>query len=87
MKLSDETLPRHSALAPNFSEVTLGELDLYFSYATLVAFRAGGKLVVRVNDWSATTGKHLNAIDGGDKKSRLEATEFVEAYRKAMKGK
>ena len=44
----------------------------YFSYSTLVGVRYGGTLLVRRNDWSTTTGKHLNAIDGGDKASRLD---------------
>lgn len=50
----------------------------WFSYKTLVAFhRLGhGAKVVHQNDWGPTTGKHLNAIDGGDKKARLSATAF-----------
>ena len=32
--------------------------------------------VVHQNDWSNTTGKHLNWIDGGDKSSRVSADEF-----------
>lgn len=43
----------------------------WFSYETLVAFKKiGGERVVRKNDWSTTTGKHLNAIDGGDKEAK-----------------
>lgn len=57
-------------------EVDLGLLCLYYSYKTVVAFRYKGKLTVRVNDWSTTTGKHLNEIDGGDKKSRIEGEKF-----------
>lgn len=55
----------------------------WFSYQTLVAFqRCGGKRYVRQNDWSTTTGKHLNAIDGGDKKNRLSEQAFCAAYAK-----
>ncbi len=50
--------------------------SIYFSYKTPVAFSAHGKRYVRVNDWSTTTGKHLNAIDGGDKKARITGAEF-----------
>jgi len=32
--------------------------------------------VVRKNDWGATTGKHLNWIDGGAKADRLGADAF-----------
>ncbi len=55
--------------------------DIWFSHKTPIAFRGrDGKRLVRVNDWSTTTGKHLNAIDGGDKKSRVTG----EAFEKAM---
>jgi hypothetical protein len=51
----------------------------YMSYSTLVAVRYGGTLLVRRNDWSTTTGKHLNAIDGDDKASRLDRDSFAQA--------
>ena len=43
--------------------VTIGNLDLYFSYETLVAFnsrRVG--FWISKNIWSTTTGRHLNEI-------------------------
>lgn len=53
----------------------------WFSYQTLVAFQRGhGEIVVRQNDWGPTTGKHLNAIDNGDKKRRIESAAFEAAY-------
>lgn len=56
---------------------SMGGIDCYFSYKTLVAFRHPDTgLVVRENSWGPTTGKHLNAIDGGDKKARKPAAEF-----------
>ena len=58
-------------------KVVVGNITLYFSYHTVIAFRAPGYgLVVGQNVWSPTTGKHLNEIDGGDKKSRLPYTDF-----------
>ena len=54
----------------------IGDVVVYFSYKTPVAFAVNGKLTVRVNDWQQTTGKHLNWIDGGDKKSRIDGAEF-----------
>lgn len=64
--------------ASNATCVSLGDLDLYFSYRTPVAFRYPGiGTVVRQNEWGPTTGKHLNAIDGGDKKSRVPGDEFI----------
>ena len=40
---------------------------------------ADGKKTVRVNSWSATTGKHLNAVDFGTKDAkaaRVSGEEF-----------
>ena len=62
--------------------------DFYFSYKTLVAFRVtGGRTVVHKNLWRTTTGKHLNAIDGGDasaKRARLSPSEFEAAFVRAF---
>jgi hypothetical protein len=57
----------------------------WFSYNTLVAFDGpkGGRKVIR-NYWGPTTGKHLNAIDGGNKASRLTETEFQAAFLDAF---
>lgn len=53
---------------------------VWFSYKTPVAFKGrDGKRLVRQNDWSTTTGKHLNAIDGGDKKNRVIGEVFERA--------
>lgn len=61
-------------------------VTFYYSYTTLVAFRAPSiGLVVRQNDWSTTTGKHLNWIDGGDKKNRVTAEQFEERLAQMMK--
>jgi hypothetical protein len=57
--------------------------QFYFSYDTLVAFRSAksNRLVVRQNLWGTTTGKHLNAIDGGAKADRVSTQEFEDRYR------
>lgn len=53
----------------------------WFSYETLVAFKAPGKEVVCVeNSWGPTTGKHLNAIEP-NKKSRVKLSKFVKLYQ------
>ena len=55
----------------------IGYLSLWISYDTVVAAQDGcGDLLVSKNCWGPTTGKHLNAIDGGDKKARLPRAEF-----------
>lgn len=54
----------HPTNRPNFTNVTIGDVDLWFSYRTLIAFQTpetAGR-IVRVNDWGPTTGKHLNQV-------------------------
>jgi hypothetical protein len=67
-------------LAANFVQVEVGPLSIWFSYQTPIAFRVAGSPlgspVVRQNSWGPTTGKHLNAIDGGDKSARLPSLVF-----------
>lgn len=59
-------------------QVNIGPLTLYFSYQTIVGFHhASTGTVVRENDWGPTTGKHLKAIDDGNKKARLSAEDFM----------
>jgi hypothetical protein len=51
-------------IASNFHKVVVGKMTIYFSYETPIAVKhpeAG--LVVSENDWSVTTGKHLNSIE------------------------
>ena len=61
--------------------VEVGGRTLYFSYETLVAFEGrDGRRVVRENSWGPTTGKHLNWIDGGDRKGRVSAEAFAAAW-------
>jgi len=58
--------------------------DYYYSYDTLVAVRANGRLMVRENYWGPTTGKHLNWIDGGSKEAkakRLNEADFEQAIK------
>lgn len=61
-------------------------LTLWYSYDTVIAFRRHGLLTVCENAWSTTTGKHLNAIDGGDKANRLRRDQFLLALHGAMDG-
>ena len=80
-------LPEIEHIKPNFTKLSVGDLWLWFSYTTPIAYRVlGEKRVVRVNDWSNTTGKHLNAIDGGDKKSRIPGVEFETRLKALTEG-
>lgn len=58
----------------------------WFSYQTLVAFnKPGYGRVVRQNDWGPTTGKHLNAIYGGDKRTRVSSQDFERRFQEAFR--
>lgn len=66
--------------------VDFDNLTLWYSYNTIIAFRGGGyPMTVRQNDWSTTTGKHLNAIDGSDKKGRVSGEKFETMLQDALK--
>jgi hypothetical protein len=54
----------------------------YFSYITLIAFKKKHHpLVIRENEWSQTTGSHLNAINP-DHSVRVSGREFRSTYSK-----
>lgn len=46
----------------NFNSVTLGNVTLYFSYHTCIGVDDGKAVSVRANEWSKTTGKHINYL-------------------------
>jgi len=72
--------------AANALRFNLGPITVWYSYKTPVAFyRPGhGPKVVRRNEWGPTTDKHLNAIDGGDKSSRVPGDIFEAQLREAL---
>lgn len=74
----------HPTDRPNFTEVVLGPVTVYFSYSTPVAFWGPNGRIVRENDWSVTTGRHLNWIDGGDKRGRIPGWRFMELLGEAL---
>ena len=69
----------------NFANVTVGKLELAFSYKTVIGFASGARWVISENLWGPTTGKHLNAIDGGKPKDRLSGSDFENALDGALK--
>lgn len=76
----------------NYSAYTLrfdfGGYTLWYSYKTLVAFRAPNHpLVVSENVWTPTTGKHLNMIDGGEKKNRVDHQTFQRLVSELLRRK
>jgi hypothetical protein len=71
----------------NSACVTIGSLTVWFSYETPIAFQVDGdKRFVRQNEWGPTTGKHLNAIDNGDKAGRIPGQYFEELLRSIGNG-
>lgn len=60
----------------------IGGLAVYFSYETPIAIHdnENNKWVIRENDWSNTTGRHLNYINE-DKSIRIAGAEFEKKYR------
>lgn len=66
--------------AKNFNSVTIGNIKLYFSYETCIAFEKDGKMVVTANNWGNTTGKHLNWISS--KEDRIPYEDFQKELNK-----
>jgi hypothetical protein len=62
------------------TRVVVDNITLWFSYQTLVAFRVGDELVARQNVWGATTGKHLNQIDGRKQDGRVDVATFCQKW-------
>ena len=62
--------------------VEVGDMTVYFSYQTPVAFRAPGYgLMKSENVWSRTTGKHLRMIGSGNE---IPNPEWEKMYQKAL---
>lgn len=71
------SMPSYRSISRNFTEMNMGPIRVWISYETPVGFQApDGRLVVRKNEWGPTTGRHLNHIDGGAKKSRVDKNTF-----------
>jgi hypothetical protein len=78
----------HPTNRENFTEVTVGDVTIWFSYQTAVGFMAPGwGRLVRRNDWNQTTGKHLNYIDNGAKSSRVDGETFAMLLDEAISGR
>lgn len=72
----------------NQTQVRLGNLVVWFSYETAVAYRIDGhEPVVSTNKWGPTTAKHLAAVDGGGKeaaKTRLPHAAVLDSLERAL---
>ena len=72
---------------PNALRFDLGNaLTVWFSYKTPVAYSFNACTpVVKHNDWNRTTAKHLYAIDGGDKSTRVTGEHFERLLAEVVK--
>lgn len=68
-------------ISNSLTTVEIGKYTIWFSYETIVAFRDETGLHCSENQWSVTTGKHLNEIEP-DKSKRLDAAFFNEYVSK-----
>ena len=67
----------------NCHKVTLNNIELYFSYETIVGFYSPSTgIILCENIWGTTTGKHLNAF--GDKYLRIPKKEFEKKLEEVM---
>ena len=61
---------------PHAVTVTVGEVEIAFSYSTPVGFYSPATgWVISENLWGPTTGKHINALPGGSDKARRVARD------------
>lgn len=68
----------------NQAIVHVGELTLYFSYETCVAFQVNGsEIVCSENVWSNTTGKFIDSLCP-DRKARYSNLDFEQMLGKAI---
>lgn len=74
----------HPTDRANFSNVTLGNVSIWFSYATPIAFQVDHSgFVIRHNEWGSTTGKHL-AYLSPDKARRIDGPTFEAQLAEAL---
>lgn len=79
-------LPSIDLVSSNFTVVHMDHMSLWFSYSTMIAFRIGADMFVSENNWSKTTGKHLNAVES-DKSKRIPYAEFLAKWNELTEGK
>lgn len=72
------------ARGENAHLVTIGDVELFFSYKTLIGFKANGETVTRDNQWGKTTGAHLCKIPGDRREHRVDEKTFAEKWNKLV---
>ena len=63
---------KHRTIQSNLYQVKINQITIWFSYETPITFQVNADFIyVSKNEWSNTTGKHLNIIDK-DKAKRID---------------
>ena len=69
----------------NGKHIEIGNIEIFVSYSTVIAYRTPNEgLVARENDWSTTTGQHMNAVPGNTKEDRISGPDFEERFSKML---
>lgn len=79
--MTNSPFPEVVKIRKDFMRIEFAGVTVWYSFIAPVAFRVkDGPLIVRENEWGPKTGLHLNALDKGDKKSRLPRAEFMRRF-------
>ena len=68
-------IPQIETVMSNMTKLIMDGITIYYSYETPIAYVYKGHQHIRKNDWSTTTGKHLNWVNE-DKSLRVDGTVF-----------
>jgi hypothetical protein len=84
LKMSDlDDLVSIETLSRSLSKVTLGSLELYFSFRTLIGLKDNGSFIVGDLKRSRTTSRHLTLLEP-EKKKRISYEEFEKLIKKKL---
>ena len=76
--------PSTATSSKEFS-IRFHEITVWYSYLTPIAFKiANNERVVRQNPGKATTGKHLNNLDGHNKAARVNDETFYRLWNEQV---
>ena len=80
---------RSSNYGAHCLRLDIGNLSVWFSFDTVVAIQDGceSPVLISENCWGPTTGRHLHAIDGGEKKHRLPRDVFEAEVAEILKAR
>lgn len=69
----------------NFNTINIKNVEFYFSYETLICIRRKKTVLIAKNEWSRTTGKHINYLKEAYSNMYLEVDySEVEEFAKSL---